>query len=243
MAEPILTVDALTKHFGGLRALHLSLSVEEGELRCLIGPNGAGKSTFFKLLTGSLPPTAGSVRFRGRDITGWDAFRVARLGVSIKFQVASVFEELSVRENLVTAAEFKYGYREGQRRAAAMLDAIGLRERAADRAAGLAHGEKQWLEIGMASIAEPALVLLDEPTAGMTMEEVKKTGALLRRLNESATVIVVEHDMNFIRMIARRVTVMHQGEVFAEGSMEEIEANERVRDIYLGKAAQHAVRR
>jgi ABC-type uncharacterized transport system ATPase subunit len=241
MAEAILSADGLTKHFGGLRALHLSLSVEERELRCLIGPNGAGKSTFFKLLTGSLRPTAGVVRFRGRDITGWDAFRVARLGISIKFQVASVFEELSVLQNLVTAAEFRYGYRAACRRALAMLGASGLGERAADRAAWLSHGEKQWLEIGMASIAEPALILLDEPTAGMTIDEVQKTGALLRRLNERATVIVVEHDMSFIRMIARRVTVMHQGEVFAEGTMEEIEANERVRDIYLGKG--HAVRR
>jgi branched-chain amino acid transport system ATP-binding protein len=241
VAEAILDVRGLTRHFGGLRAVHLDLAVEEGELRCLIGPNGAGKSTFFKLVTGGLAPTAGTIRFRGRDITGWDAFRVARLGISIKFQVASVFEELSTLQNLVTAAEFRYGYREGRRRAAQVLEVIGLGERATDRAAWLSHGEKQWLEIGMASVAEPALILLDEPTAGMTMEEVKRTGSLLRRLNETATVIVVEHDMNFIRMIARRVTVMHQGEVFAEGSMEEVEGDERVRDIYLGKV--HAGRR
>ncbi len=243
MSEPILRAEAVTRHFGGLRAVHLNLAVEEGELRCLIGPNGAGKSTFFKLLTGSMRPSAGRVAFRGRDITGWDAHRVARLGISIKFQVASVFEELPVLQNLHTAAEFRFGHREGLRRAAAVLEIVGLRERAGDRAAWLSHGEKQWLEIGMASVADPALVLLDEPTAGMTIEEVKKTVALLRRLNERATVIVVEHDMNFIRMIARRVTVMHQGEVFAEGSMEEIEANEAVRDIYLGKGAHHAVRR
>jgi ABC-type uncharacterized transport system ATPase subunit len=243
MAEPILVVEGLTKYFGGLRALHLHLTVDDGELRCLIGPNGAGKSTFFKLLTGSLRPSSGSIRFRGRDITGWDAFRVARLGISIKFQVASVFEELSVLENLCTAAEFRYGYREGRRRAVGVLEAFGLQERGADRAAWLSHGEKQWLEMGMASIAEPVLVLLDEPTAGMTMDEVRKTSTLLKRLNETATVIVVEHDMAFIRMIARRVTVMHQGEVFAEGSMEEIEANEQVRDIYLGKGAPHAPRR
>ena len=243
MPEPILEVSALTKHFGGLRAVHLSLAVDAGELRCLIGPNGAGKSTFFRILSGGMRPSSGTVRFRGRDITGWAAFQIARLGISIKFQVASVLEELSVLQNLHIAAEFRFGNREGRRRAAEMLEVVGLHERADDPAAWLSHGEKQWLEIGMASVGEPALTLLDEPTAGMTVEEVKKTVRLLKRLNETATVIVVEHDMNFIRMIARRVTVMHQGEVFAEGSMEEIEVNESVRDIYLGKGTHYAIRR
>jgi branched-chain amino acid transport system ATP-binding protein len=243
MAEPILEVKALTKRFGGLRAVHLDLVVDAGELRCLIGPNGAGKSTFFRMLSGAMRPTSGTVRFRRRDITGWDAFRIARLGISIKFQLASVLEGLSVLENLHLAAEFQFGNRDGRRRAAEMLDVVGLTARGHEPAAWLSHGEKQWLEIGMASVGEPALVLLDEPTAGMTVDEVKKTVRLLRRLNETATVIVVEHDMNFIRMIARRVTVMHQGEVFAEGSMEEIERNEAVRDIYLGKGTHYAVRR
>jgi ABC-type uncharacterized transport system ATPase subunit len=243
MPEPILEVTALTKHFGGLRAVHLDLSVDVGELRCLIGPNGAGKSTFFRMLSGSMRPSSGTVRFRGRDITGWDAFRVARLGMSIKFQVASVLEELSVRDNLHLAAEFRFGNREGRRRAAEMLEVVGLTERADHPATWLSHGEKQWLEIGMASVGEPALILLDEPTAGMTADEMTKTVRLLKRLNEAATVIVVEHDMNFIRMIAGRVTVMHQGEVFAEGSMEEIERNEGVRDIYLGKGSHYVVRR
>ncbi len=243
MPEPILEVSALTKHFGGLRAVHLSLAVEAGELRCLIGPNGAGKSTFFRILSGGMRPSSGTVRFRGRDITGWAAFRIARLGISIKFQVASVLEELSALQNLHIAAEFRFGNREGRRRAAEMLEVVGLHQRADDPATWLSHGEKQWLEIGMASVGEPALILLDEPTAGMTVEEVKKTVRLLKRLNETATVIVVEHDMNVIRMIARRVTVMHQGEVFAEGSMEEIEVNESVRDIYLGKGTHYAIRR
>jgi urea transport system ATP-binding protein len=243
MPEPILEVSALTKHFGGLRAVHLSLAVEAGELRCLIGPNGAGKSTFFRILSGGMRPSSGTVRFRGRDITGWAAFRIARLGISIKFQVASVLEELSALQNLHIAAEFRFGNREGRRRAAEMLEVVGLHQRADDPATWLSHGEKQWLEIGMASVGEPALILLDEPTAGMTVEEVKKTVRLLKRLNETATVIVVEHDMNFIRMIAQRVTVMHQGEVFAEGSMEEIEVNESVRDIYLGKGTHYAIRR
>jgi len=243
MSKPILEVSALTKHFGGLRAVHLNLTVDAGELRCLIGPNGAGKSTFFRMLSGGMRPSSGTVRFRGSDITGWTPFRIARLGISIKFQVPSILEELSVFQNLHLAAEFRFGNREGRRRAAEMVDVIGLQERACHPATWLSHGEKQWLEIGMASVGEPALILLDEPTAGMTVEEVKKTVRLLRRLNEMATVIVVEHDMNFIRMIARRVTVMHQGEVFAEGSMEEIEGNEGVRDIYLGKGTHYAVRR
>ncbi|MGH7279201.1 MAG: ATP-binding cassette domain-containing protein [Candidatus Rokuibacteriota bacterium] len=242
MADPILTVEGLTKYFGGVRAVHLDLAVEEGELRCLIGPNGAGKSTFFRLLTGGLRPTSGRVRFRDRVITGLDAFRIARLGISIKFQVASVFEQLTVRQNLHIAAEFAFGNREARRRAEQMLHTVGLAERAEALATVLSHGEKQWLEIGMASIAAPALILLDEPTAGMTVEEVKKTVQLLRQMNETATLIVVEHDMNFIRMIARRVTVMHQGEVFAEGSMEDLVGNERVRDIYLGKERHYAVR-
>ena len=241
--EPILEVTGLTKYFGGLRAVHLNLSVNAGELRCLIGPNGAGKSTFFKTLSGAMRPSSGTVRFRGRDVTGWDAFRVARLGMSIKFQVASVLEELTVLDNLHLAAEFKFGNREGRRRAIEMLEVVGLTERAGHLATWLSHGEKQWLEIGMASVGEPVLILLDEPTAGMTVEEVKSTVRLLRKLNETATVIVVEHDMNFIRMIARRVTVMHQGEVFAEGSMEDIERHDGVRDIYLGKGPRYAVRR
>jgi ABC-type uncharacterized transport system ATPase subunit len=243
MAETILKVEGLTRYFGGLRAVHLHLEITAGELHCLIGPNGAGKSTFFHLLTGRLRPSAGKVYFRNRDITGWDTFRVARLGISIKFQVASVFEQLSVLQNLLTAAEFRYGYREGLERARRMLDVVGLARRAEEPAAQLSHGEKQWLEIGMASIAEPVLLLLDEPTAGMTISEVHKTVDLLKRLNERATMIVVEHDMNFIRMIARQVTVMHEGEVFAQGPMEAIEAHEGVRDIYLGKGKHYAIRR
>jgi branched-chain amino acid transport system ATP-binding protein len=232
---PILKVAGLTKVFGGLRAVHLDLAVEERELHCLIGPNGAGKSTFFRIVSGDMPPSAGAVYFRGRDIAGWDPFRVARLGIRIKFQVPSLFEQLTVLQNLHAAAEFRFGNQDGLRRARAAAERIGLEDRLDEPAAFLSHGERQWLEIGMAGIAEPALILLDEPTAGMTVEEVRKTASLLRRVNETATVIVVEHDMQFIRMIAGRVTVMHQGEVFAQGSMEEIEGNEEVRDIYLGR--------
>src|SRR4030095_48338 len=134
MPEPILEARALTKHFGALRAVHLSLAIEPGELRCIIAPNGAGNATFFRILTGGMRPSSGTVRFRGRDITGWPAFRIARLGISIKSQVASVLEELSVFQNMHLAAEFRFGNREGRRRAAEMLEGIGLQDRAHDPA-------------------------------------------------------------------------------------------------------------
>lgn len=235
MSEPILKTNMLTKYFGGLRAVHLNLSIEEGELRCLIGPNGAGKSTFFKLLTAVLKPSAGSIRFRNREIAYLDAFRIAQLGISIKFQVPSVFEQLTLLQNLHIAAERCFGFAGGHARAVRMLDAIGFAERASDLAAWLSHGQKQRLEIAMATIAEPALILLDEPTAGMSHEEIDRTVDLVKDLSRHSTVIVVEHNMDFVRRIARKVTVMHEGQVFAEGAMADIEANAGVRDIYLGK--------
>jgi urea transport system ATP-binding protein len=234
--DPILAVEALTKYFGGLRAVSLDLQVGEGERLCLIGPNGAGKSTFFGMLSGALAPTAGVIRFRGRDITGLDPFRIARLGISIKFQVPSVFDQLSVLQNLHLSAERRFGFVEGRKRAWRLIDYIGLRRRADDRAAWLSHGEKQWLEIGMAAVAEPALILLDEPTAGMSPEEVGRTAELVHELSQRATVIVIGHDMDFVRRIAQRVVVMHQGQLFAQGTMAEIQADPGVRDIYLGRS-------
>jgi ABC-type uncharacterized transport system ATPase subunit len=235
MKEPILRVRGLTRDFGGVRAVDLDLDVEERELRCLIGPNGAGKSTFLKILCGALKPSGGSVRFRGREIAGLDAFRIARLGVSIKFQVPSVFEQLTLLQNLHLAAEWRFGAADGLARARRQVGAIGLAERAGDAAATPSHGQKQRLEIAMATIGEPALILLDEPTAGMSPEEVDRCVDLVLGLARRATVIVVEHNMDFVRRIARRVTVMHEGRVFAEGTMAEIEADPRVRDIYLGR--------
>jgi ABC-type uncharacterized transport system ATPase subunit len=244
MPEPspqsILSVAQLTKQFGGLRAVALDLEVAEGELLCLIGPNGAGKSTFFGMLTGAIRPTAGHIRFRGRDITGLDPFRIARLGISIKFQVPRVFEQLSVQQNLHLAAENRFGFAEACERAGHMLGRIGLSGHAADRAAWLSHGQKQWLDIGMAAIAEPALILLDEPTAGLSPEEAGRTAEFIRDLNRQATLIVVGHDMDFVRRIAQRVVVMHQGRLFAQGTIAEIRANGSVRDIYLGRGGRDA---
>ncbi len=240
MADPFLSVKGLTRHFGGLRAVDLNLDVEEGELRCLIGPNGAGKSTFFKMLIGVLEPSAGSILFRGREITRLDAFHVARLGVSIKFQAPSLFDQLTVLQNLHLAAENRFGFADGLERAHRMLDVIGFAGHSDKPAVWLSHGQKQRLEIALATIAEPALVLLDEPTAGMSPEEVARTVDLVTDLTRHSTVIVVEHNMDFVRRIARKVTVMHEGQVFAEGTMAEIEAHAGVRDIYLGRRARNS---
>ncbi len=237
MRVPILSVNGLTKYFGGLCALDLSFEVQPRELRCLIGPNGAGKSTFFKILTGGLRPKAGSVRFRGQEITHLDPFRIARLGISIKFQVPSIFEQLSVLQNLLLAAENRFGFTDGRERTRRMIDWIGFAELADESAASLSHGQKQRLEIAMATIAEPELVLLDEPTAGMSPEEVDRTVDLVEDLTKRSTLIVVEHNMDFVRRIASWVTVMHEGRVFAEGTMSEIETHAGVRDIYLGRRA------
>jgi branched-chain amino acid transport system ATP-binding protein len=240
MRTPILAVENLTKYFGGLRAVHLSLAVEEGELRCIIGPNGAGKSTFFNILTGSIRPNSGTIRFRGRSITGMSAHRIARLGISMKFQVPTMFDQLSILQNLHTAAEFRFGYATGLDRAYSMLDLLKLTHRAHEPAAWLSYGEKQWLEIGMAAIIEPTLMLLDEPTAGMSKEEVASTVILLEEFNRRATLIVIEHDMTFVRRVSRRVSVMHRGILFAEGDISAIEGNSDVRDIYLGREGSRA---
>jgi branched-chain amino acid transport system ATP-binding protein len=238
MSAPAILLETrdLGMRFGGVQAVSgVNFTLREGELRCLIGPNGAGKSTFFKLLTGQLLPTSGQVLYRGRDISNAKTHEVARLGIGIKTQVPSVFDGLSVRENIWVAA------RRGRsaRRAAAKLDEtlerIGMTA-AADRIVGqLAHGQRQWVELGIVLAAEPELILLDEPAAGMTHEEVVRTAELIREINRTRSLIVVEHDMQFIRMIASKVTVLDQGQVLIEDSMEAILRNSRVRDVYLGK--------
>jgi urea ABC transporter ATP-binding protein UrtD len=241
----ILETRGLTKRFGGLAAIsELSLAVSPGELRCLVGPNGAGKTTLFNLITGRERPTAGEIRFAGQAITHRPIHEIARLGIGRKFQIPNIYEHLTVAENVLVAVQHALPLRRLFRpagpvdeRVVPVLREVGLADRRALLAAHLSHGEKQWLEIGMVLASDPRLVLLDEPTAGMTTEETRKTVALLQALSDRAlTLLVIGHDMHFIRAIAHRVTVLHKGRVVADGDLRDIERDQLVRDIYLGKA-------
>ena len=238
MAAPLLETRNLSMSFGGVKAVNnVNFTLAEGELRCLIGPNGAGKSTFFKMLTGQLEPSHGQVLFRGQDISRAHAHQIARLGIGIKTQVPSVFDGLSVRENIWLAASRLASRERARRLVDEMLERMGLTH-AADRMVGqLAHGQRQWVELGLVLSTDPELILLDEPAAGMTNEEVQKTAVLVREINRSKALIVVEHDMQFIRMIARQVTVFNRGSILVEDAVENILRNPLVRDIYLGKQA------
>ena len=238
MATPLLQTHDLSMNFGGVRAVrNVNFTLAEGELRCLIGPNGAGKSTFFKMLTGQLAPSQGQVLFRGHDISRAYAHQIARLGIGIKTQVPSVFDGLNVRENIWLAAS-RIGHRDEARRLVdEMLERIGLTKAASRLVGQLAHGQRQWVELGLVLATDPKLILLDEPAAGMTHDEVFKTAELVREINRTKALIVVEHDMQFIRMIAKQVTVFNQGSVLLEDNVENIMRDPRVRDIYLGKQA------
>jgi branched-chain amino acid transport system ATP-binding protein len=238
MAAPLLQTCDLSMHFGGVKAVrHVNFTLAEGELRCLIGPNGAGKSTFFKMLTGQLEPSHGQVLFRGHDISRAHAHQIARLGIGIKTQVPSVFDGLSVRENIWLAASRVHAKEHARRLVDEMLERIGLIDEAARLVGQLAHGQRQWVELGLVLSTDPELMLLDEPAAGMTHEEVLRTAELVREINRTKALIVVEHDMQFIRMIAKQVTVFNQGSVLVEDAVENIMRNPQVRDIYLGKQA------
>jgi urea ABC transporter ATP-binding protein UrtD len=235
LSEILLSTFDLCRIFGGITAVAgVSLTVHAGEIHCIIGPNGAGKSTLLNMLCGTLAPTSGSIRFESRDLIGLPVFAFARAGITRKFQVPSVFETMTVSENLEIALP-RRRLMEGPARIAAMLDLLSLTPLADAKAATLAHGQKQWLEIGMTLIAEPRLLLLDEPTAGMTPEETQRTARLLLSLRGSITMIAIEHDMSFVRALDCHTMVMHQGRVIAEGEFAAIERNETVRDIYLGR--------
>ena len=238
MTAPLLQTHDLSMHFGGVKAVNnVNFTLAEGELRCLIGPNGAGKSTFFKMLTGQLEPSHGEVLFRGKDISHAHAHEIARMGIGIKTQVPSVFDGLSVRENIWLAASRLHSGEKARRAVDEMLERVGMTD-AAERLVGqLAHGQRQWVELGLVLATDPQLILLDEPAAGMTHEEVNKTAELVREINRTKALIVVEHDMQFIRMIAKQVTVFNQGSVLVEDNVENILRNPQVRDVYLGKQA------
>jgi ABC-type uncharacterized transport system ATPase subunit len=233
----LLETRDLNKHFGGLHVTaDVNFTVEPGEIHCLIGPNGAGKSTFFRLLLGEHTPTGGQIFFAGEDITALKPFERIRRGMSVKFQVPGIFTALSVRQNLEIALQHNVEPAAIDREVDRVLNFLKL-EPVANQAAGfLSHGLKQWLEIGMAISLRPKLLLLDEPTAGMSPEETHATGEIVKQLNaEGMSVLAVEHDMNFVRQVAKRVTVLHFGRVFAEGTIDQIVADERVAAIYLGE--------
>ena len=232
----LLEARDVVMRFGGVAAVDgVQFAVDQGELRGLIGPNGAGKSTLFKCLTGQLRPTAGRILLRGQDITGLPSFAIARLGVGIKTQVPSLFDGLSVREGIMIALRRQHGEHAARGLAGVALERLGITD-LADRTVGLlAHGQRQLVELAMVVAPEPDLILLDEPTAGMSLEETRRAAEVIRDLNRHHTIVVVEHDMQFIRSIARTVTVLHQGRVLVEDEVSRVLSDPRVRDVYLGR--------
>ncbi|MET8865299.1 urea ABC transporter ATP-binding protein UrtD [Nonomuraea sp. NPDC004580] len=235
--------------FDGFRALDgVDLTVPEGELRFLIGPNGAGKTTLIDVITGLTRPVAGTVRFGGQDLVGRKEHQIVRMGVGRTFQTSVVFEALTVLENLDLAATFRKPLWTLARRRDGVSEAVeealartGLEELAGRSAGVLSHGQRQWLEIGMLLAQRPRLLLLDEPVAGMSKDERERTGELLTQIADDHTVIVVEHDMEFLRRHASTVTVLHEGRVLVEGSVEQVSADPRVQEVYLGRRTGDAV--
>ncbi|MFC3996906.1 urea ABC transporter ATP-binding protein UrtD [Nocardiopsis sediminis] len=243
MSTPLLELSGIRVVFGDFTALDgIDLTVGEGELRFLIGPNGAGKTTLIDVVTGRTRPTSGTVTFAGRRLTRRGEHRVVRAGIGRTFQTAVVFEELTVADNVDLAASFRMNPIGLLRRrrglsgpVAAVLDRVGLAALADHRAGTLSHGRRQWLEIAMLLAQDPRLLLLDEPVAGMNADERQRTGELLTEIAADRTVIVVEHDMDFLRRYARDVTVLHEGRVLTEGTVAEVQADPRVQEVYLGR--------
>ncbi len=235
MSDALLQAENLRVHFGGVIAVaDVSLTLGTTGLTCIIGPNGAGKSTVFNMLTGTVRPSSGRIQIRGIDITGRKIESFARHGIARKFQTPSVFESLSVADNIDIAQRHR-GADAGKHSVNDILTLLNLAADAERPASVLAHGQKQWLEIGMALAAEPSLMLLDEPTAGMGPEETQKTAHLLRDLAQSTAIAVIEHDMAFVRTLACQTLVMHQGKIIASGAFSAIEDDSLVRDVYLGR--------
>jgi urea transport system ATP-binding protein len=248
--EEILRVDDVTVSFNGFKALDgLNYSMERGELRVVIGPNGAGKTTLLDVITGKVRPRSGRVVFQAhdrppREITRLPEQRIAQLGVGRKFQTPNVFKSLSVLENLHLALKARRGVlatlaapftQDGRARVEEILQTIGLGARVRHPAGLLAHGEKQWLELGMLMAQDPELLLIDEPVAGMTPKESERTGELLLSMARKHTLLVIDHDMTFVRQIASKVTVLHEGQILCQGTIQEVQRNPRVIQVYLGE--------
>jgi urea transport system ATP-binding protein len=251
MSDKILEIEHLTVTFGGFRALNdLNFSLKQGELRVIIGPNGAGKTTFLDIITGKTKPTEGTVKFKGKNLRPYAEHEIARMGVGRKFQTPRVYLNLTPRQNLALACNRNKNVfptllqkppTPERRSVAGLLETIGLSPKADMQANLLSHGEKQWLEIGMLVAQAPDLLLVDEPVAGLTDEETERTGELLVALSENHSIIVIEHDMEFVRQIATgQVTVLHQGSVLCEGQFESVQSDPRVIEVYLGQATDHA---
>jgi len=243
--ETLLYLEGVSVSFDGFKALNnLSLAVGSGEMRAIIGPNGAGKTTMMDVITGKTRPDEGRVAFRDLNLTKMDETAIANSGIGRKFQKPTVFENLSVWDNLelamkakrTTLASLRWKLSGEQHdKITSTLKRINLAETPQRLAGSLSHGQKQWLEIGMLLMQEPELLLVDEPVAGMTDAETIKTAELLKDISKHSAVVVVEHDMDFIRALGVRVTVLHEGSVLAEGSLETVQNNQRVIDVYLGR--------
>ena len=241
-----LSLDGVTAKFGAFVAVDdVEMSVADGELRVLLGANGAGKTTLMDMISGRIHCSRGRVRIFDRDITNWTEHKIALAGVGRKFQIPSVFRNLTVRENIEVARchgqsvfkNLRFAMSQSDRdRVAEIIELIGLTDVEAQLAAHLSHGQTQWLELGILVAQDPKVVLLDEPTAGMTHDETYKTAEIIKRLRGEHTILVIEHDMSFVREIAQVITVLHLGKVIAEGSVSEIESNDEVRAAYLGSA-------
>lgn len=239
-----LTVEDLTVSFDGFKAIdNLNLYIDQNELRVIIGPNGAGKTTLLDLICGKTRASAGSIKFKNNEMTTLPEYQIVRAGIGRKFQTPSIYENLSVFQNLevsfpqgrgVFGALFFKCTHEVKQRVQDVAFEIGLDDQLQAEAGLLSHGQKQWLEIGMLLMQDPELLMLDEPIAGMSVRERELTAELLKRICKGRAMIVIEHDMEFVKQIAHKVTVMHQGKILAEGSMEKVQADPRVIDVYLG---------
>jgi urea transport system ATP-binding protein len=249
----ILSIEGVHKTFEGFKAISdLNFYMDEGELRVVIGPNGAGKSTMLDLITGRTRPDQGTLEFGFKtDLTRLNEYQINRLGIGRKFQTPSVYIDHTVLENIWLSLEgprsvwstlFSRVTPAQRDRIQDLLTTVGLSNHADRQAGALSHGQKQWLEIGMLLAQNPKLLLVDEPAAGMTDEETHKTGELLLSLERRHSIVVIEHDMTFVRQIARKVTVLHQGSVLCEGSVDEVQNDERVIEVYLGRKKEPAER-
>ncbi|RMH45860.1 MAG: ABC transporter ATP-binding protein [Alphaproteobacteria bacterium] len=235
MSGPLLRAEGLTRDYGGLRAVdHVDFTLQEGEIRALIGPNGAGKTTFVGLISGRIRPSAGRVRFMGRDVTALPAHRRMRLGMAYTFQITSIFANLTVWDNVALAAQARRGAQGLAEATDAALARVGLLDRAGQVAGDLAYGHQRLLELAMGIAQAPRLLILDEPTQGLSDPEIRDFVALIRDIARGATVLLIEHNMDVVMQLATRITVLNFGAILAEGAPEEIRADARVRAAYLG---------